>query len=291
MPVIGLEKAYYAVQTADSALALTYGAPKYLPGVKEIGLKPKQNTEKLYAENKLWDQATTFDSADVDINSTDLTSAQRAEILGQTIAAEGGVYASDTDKAPYVALLYKANLSGGGFRYGILYKGAFTLPDDTMKGQEGKVAYQTPKISAVFQPTQNNGMWEYHVDTTDPNCPADVDATWFTAVKIPGADTVAPTVTTVPADGAVGIAAGSSVVFTFSKAMDSSTVTDANFFLMLADGTPVTSTLSMSADYKIVTLQPAANLAAGSHVAVCTKNVKSVAGIPLAANTIVNFTV
>jgi len=184
MPVTGIEKLYVALQSKDDDTGLTYAAPEYFEGVKELGIKPKQNTEKLYAENKLWDQATTLDSIDVTIALTDLTSAQRATVLGQTIAAEGGVYASDTDEAPYVALLYKATIRGG-YRYGVLYKGAFTLPEDTAKGQEGKVEFQTPSIAATFQPTINNGMWEYHVNTTDPNCPADIDSTWFTAVVIP----------------------------------------------------------------------------------------------------------
>lgn len=184
MPLTGIEKLYVSTNTKDDASGLTYGIPEYYEGVKEINIKPKQNTEKLYAENKLWDQATTFDSADVEINLTDLSSAQRAKILGQTLAAEGGVYASDTDAAPYVAVLYKANIRGG-FRYGVIYKGAFGLPDEDIKGQEGKVAFQTPKITATFQPTIHNGMWEYHVDTTDSNCPADIDSTWFTEVTIP----------------------------------------------------------------------------------------------------------
>ncbi len=187
MPIIGVEKLYVSLQTKDdnTITGLTYDTPEYFQGVQEIDIKPKQNTEKLYAENKLWDQATTLDSVDVTINLTDLTSTQRAKILGQTIANEGGVFASDTDLAPYVALLYKANLSGGGYRYGILYKGQFTLPQDTAKGQEGKVVYQSPSIGATFQPTIYNGMWEYHVDTTDSDCPINIDTTWFAAVTIP----------------------------------------------------------------------------------------------------------
>jgi phi13 family phage major tail protein len=110
MPIVGVEKLYFALIADDDATSLTYETPEYLPGVKEIGIKPKQNTEKLYAENKLWDQATVFDSAEVEVNLADLTSAQKAKILGQTVAIEGGVYASDTDQAPYTAILYKANL-------------------------------------------------------------------------------------------------------------------------------------------------------------------------------------
>jgi len=185
MPVIGIEKLYVALQSKDDNTGLTYAVPKYYAGVQTLGIKPKQNTEKLYAENMLWDQATTLDSVDVEIDVAELTSAQRAELLGQTIAAEGGVYAAVSDVAPYVAVLYEATLSNGGQRYGVLYKGAFQLPEDNLEGQEGKVKYQSPKVKATFQPAQFNGMWEYHVDTTDANCPVDIETTWFTSVIIP----------------------------------------------------------------------------------------------------------
>ncbi len=298
MPITGIENLYYAKQTADTLNTLTYGTPIYMPGVKELGIKPKQNTEKSYAENKLWDQMTVFDSAEVSISIQDLTSAQRADLLGQNTAAEGGVFATDGDEAPYVALLYKATIRGG-YRYGVIYKGQFTLPDDSMKGQEGKPDFQTPSIKATFQPTiyammvgsNQKSPWEYHVDTTDPNCPADIDSTWFNTVKIPGADTAVPTVTTIPADGDSEVTPDTNVVFTFSGAIDPTTVKDSDIFLMQVDGTIITSSLSINAAKTVVTLDPADSLVAGSYVAVCTKNVRTISGVPLASNVIVNFTV
>lgn len=292
MPIVGVEKLYIAPLTLDSATDLTFEIPVYYPGIKEIGVKPKQNTERLYAENILWDQATSFDSADVDVTQADLTSAQRATLLGQTIATLGGVYAKSTDVAPYVAVLYKANLSGGGFRYGVLYKGIFNLPDDSMKGQEGKKDFQVPKLSAIFQPTKFNGMWEYHVDTTDANCPATIDSTWFTAVAIPDADTIPPTVITTPADAATAVAVTANMVWTFNEAIDVLKVTAANFFLMKStDGTLVSGSLAITGANKIVTLDPTASLAAATpYIAICTTNVTDVAGNRLATTNITNFT-
>jgi phi13 family phage major tail protein len=290
MPVVGIKKTYIAPITKDDATGLTYGTPVYYEGIKKLGIKPKQNTEKLYAEDQLWDQATAFDSADVEIELSDLTSAQRAGLLGQTTAAEGGVYATKDDEAPFVAVLYKAPIRGG-HRYGVLYKGAFELPEDSMEGQEGKIKFQTPKIKATFQPTKYNGFWEYHVDTTDPNCPANIDDTWFTAVVIPGADTTPPTVTTSPLDAATDIAVTANMVWTFNEAIDTSTVTAANFFLMKAsDGSLVAGALTIDGTSKIVTLDPTSNLsAATAYIAVCTTNVTDVAGNHLAATSITNF--
>ncbi|NRT32649.1 phi13 family phage major tail protein [Clostridium beijerinckii] len=194
MAIIGLEKLYYAKITKDDSTGLTFDTPIYLPGVKEIKIAPKSNTEKLYAENKVWEQATTLEDIEVTVNVADLTNAQSADLLGQTVATNGGTFASSDDIAPYIALLYVANKSNGKKRYGILYKGVMNLPDDSAKGMEGKTDFQTPEMKATFQPLQNNGMWKYTVDEDDSDAPTDLETKFFAGVIVP-TKKVATTVT------------------------------------------------------------------------------------------------
>ncbi|WP_238899461.1 major tail protein [Clostridium sp. YIM B02500] len=193
MAIVGLEKLYYSKITKDDSTGIVFDKPIYLPGIKEIKIAPKSNTAKLYAENKVWDQTTTLEDIEVTVNVADLTNAQSADLLGQTIATEGGTFASSDDIAPYIALLYVANKSNGKKRYGILYKGKMELPDDSSKGQEGKVDYQTPEMKATFQPLQNNGMWKYNVDEDDPNCPSDIETKFFESVIVPTKKVTTPT--------------------------------------------------------------------------------------------------
>lgn len=185
MALVGLEKLYYAKITKDDNTGLTFGTPVYLPGVKEIKISPKVSTEKLYAENKLWDQATSLDDVEVSVNLADLTNAELSELLGHKLATEGGIIANVDDLAPYIALLYVANKSNGKKRYGILYKGKMELPDDNAKGAEGKTDFQTPDLKATFQPLQKNGIWKYQVDSDDPDCPVGIDTTFFASVIVP----------------------------------------------------------------------------------------------------------
>ena len=192
MALVGIEKLYYAKITKDDSTAVTYGTPIYLAGVKEIKISPKQSTEKLYAENKLWEQDTTLDDIEVSVNIADLTNAELADLQGHTVATEGGIYASDTDEAPYIALLYKANKSNGKYRYGVIYKGKMQLPDDSAKGKEGKTDFQTPELKATFQPLINNGKWKYQVDSDDTDCPTGIDTTFFASVIIPTKKVVTP---------------------------------------------------------------------------------------------------
>lgn len=185
MAKIGLEKLYYALVTKDDDADLTYETPVYLPGVKEISVNPTAQTTKLYAENKLWEQESAIDEIQASIDLADLSNKESAVLLGQTVATEGGIFASDGDSAPYVALLYKANKSNKQARYQVLYKGKFSLPQETSKTKEGQTEFQTPKMSAIFQPTINNGNWKYQVDTDDPDCPVGIDTSFFTSVIIP----------------------------------------------------------------------------------------------------------
>lgn len=186
MATIGVEKLYFAVITKDSQTEVIFDTPVYLEGVQEIKIKPKQSTAKAYAENKLWVQFTSLDEIEVSINLFDLTKENQIKLLGHTAATEGGLFATNSDSAPYVALLYCANTSKQGIkRYGILYKGKFELPEDSVKGQEGKIDYQTPEMKATFQPLIKNGMWKYFVDTDDADCPIDIDTKFFTKVTVP----------------------------------------------------------------------------------------------------------
>ncbi len=289
--VTGISKCYYALVTADTADALTFGTPVYMPGVQSLDITPKVNNTRQYGENKIWRQKNKTEGADVAIALADLTSVQRAALLGSNTATEGGVYATSDDTSPDVAILYKATIDGGT-RYGVIYKGQFMLPAESNKQEEGKTEFQVPALSAFFQPTINNGFWEYHVDSTDANFSISTDAAWFGAVIVPSADAVAPTVTCVPADAATEVVATDNIVLTFNKAMDVTTFTANNIFVIKADGTAVSAVISYDNTNKIVTVNPADALTAGAaYLAIATTGCKSATGVALAANNVFNFTI
>lgn len=184
MAIVGLEKLYYAKITKDDEKELIYDTPEYLAGVREIGVTPSINTEKLYAENKLWEQDSAIEAIDVTIDLADLSNKQSSILLGHQVAEGGGIIATEDDIAPYVALLYKANKSDGSARYQILYKGKFELPSDDAKGKEGQTNFQTPQMKATFQPTRNNGAWKYQVDSNDEGISPTIETDFFTEVVI-----------------------------------------------------------------------------------------------------------
>ena len=135
MPIMGIEKLYVSKQLTDMPGGMTFTAPQYYNNVQEIDIKPKTNSAKAYAENRLVDQATLFDSADVAVSRYSMTSVERAFLLGQSLASTGGSISSSADVAPYITLLYKAPIkvnSIKGYRYGVIYKTMFTPPDENI---------------------------------------------------------------------------------------------------------------------------------------------------------------
>ncbi|GAA0082427.1 MULTISPECIES: major tail protein [Clostridium] len=181
VPVVGLEKLYVAKITKDDITGTIFEKPRYLEGVKELGIKPKITTDEFYAENKLWLSESTLANIDVEVDIADLGTQNEAFLLGHKLATEGGIIYSDNDKAPDVALLAKANKGNGKARYIILYKGTFSISDEQYKGKEGKSNFQAKKLKATFAPLHFNGRWKYKIDEEEGM----TDEKFFKEVIIP----------------------------------------------------------------------------------------------------------
>jgi hypothetical protein len=122
--------------------------------------------------------------------------------------------------------------------------------------------------------------------------PIAAQQTWsFTTAPAP--DTTAPALTgRQPAAGASGVAIGTSVVATFSEAMNPATLGGATFSLAPTAGGPaVSATVTPSAGDTVFTLDPAADLAfATSYTATVTTGATDAAGNALATQQTWSFT-
>lgn len=179
--ITDLKKLYAAKILTDTQEVATFDTPIYLAGVKEIGLKVKINTEPAYAEGVVWDTDTTVEGIDVEIDVVDLITKEEAFLLGHKISEEGGIIYNAADKAPEVALMFKAMKSDGKARYVVLYRGSFADGDESYKGKEGKTDFQSKKLVGTFAPLKHNGNWKYKIDEADGM----TDENFFKAVLIP----------------------------------------------------------------------------------------------------------
>jgi len=94
------------------------------------------------------------------------------------------------------------------------------------------------------------------------------------------------TLSSVPADGATGVAVGVDVVLTFSNALASGE--EEGIMLTTAAGVPVTVARTISTNRKVVTLNPSSNLGAATDHLVIVPGVTDVFGQTL-ANTVIDF--
>ena len=183
LPVVNVSKLYVAhLLTEDGSI--TFDTPRYLEGVKQIGIKPKQNSDPYYHEGKKVLEEQTLQDVKVTLNITDLKDIDECYVMGHKLAKTGGVIKNDNDIAPTLAILYKSEKSQGIDKYGILYAGTFGLSDEDLKSKEGKANFQAKKIEASFRPLIN-GLWQYNVCSDSPNVTEEFLKNFFKQVTIP----------------------------------------------------------------------------------------------------------
>lgn len=301
MPLMGIEKLYVAKQLTDTAAGMTFTKPQYYKNVQELSIKPKTNNAKAYAENRLVDQATQFDSADISMSRYSMSSTERAFMLGQSLAATGGAISADSDTPPFLALLYKAPTKVDGIkghRYGVIYKVMFEPPDEDMKSLQGKPDLsEVPKMSATAQPTEwfftdekdnEKHPWEFHIDTTDPGCPENIDDIWFESVTIPSLIAISALAlsSSAPINNATAVALDTKPALNFNNSIaDFSNVLLYN----VTDGALVTNTMALDTAGKVLTITPSAKLTAGKVYNLIVQGVQDIYGQTL-ATALVKFT-
>lgn len=286
---IGLDSLYYAIMNNEDIE--TYAAPMRIPGAVQVTVTPTTNSATFYGDDKADEVATSLGDITMAINVKNLTNAHLADLLGHAIDANGGLVRNSNDQAPYVAIGYRRRMSTGKYRYIWMYKGRFQPEAQDAQTKTDTPTFQTPTINGTFLPRDTDKNWQFVVNEGDPGVlQAFLDA-FFNNVVLPEADTAAPTVTVVPAEGAAAVAVGANVVWTFNESIQPALVNGANFMLLDDVLDPVAGALSIDATNRIVTFNPTAALdAATSYTAIATIGVKDLAGNPLAAPSITTFT-
>ena len=106
---IGCDNLVYALmKTEDTATtAPTYDAVKSAPGVISVNINPNSSQETLFADDGPMETATTLGKIDVEINKAELTTENKADLLGHEIDTNGGIVYGDSDVPPWVAIGFR----------------------------------------------------------------------------------------------------------------------------------------------------------------------------------------
>ena len=195
---IGCDNLVYAKMTTEdtASAAPVYSEVTKAPGVMSININPNGSLETLFADDGPMESAATLGKIEVEIQKNELTTQNKADLLGHEIDTNGALVYGDSDVPPYVAIGFRTLKSNGKYRHVWLYKGKFTEPEDNNETKGDSINFQSDTISGQFTklsfPYKVNGKsvrpWKYELDADNTEASSAVIATWFTKPVMPAAD-------------------------------------------------------------------------------------------------------
>lgn len=270
--------------------ATTYDTPVAITKkLMKISIRNSSSMDPQYADDSTVDVYTEDGDIGVDIDTSDLTEDEKALVFGQTMVAGVRTPNPATDVRPYFCVSWKSKKRNLAYKYYKILKVMFKEPDEDFETRKEKSVPQTDKITGIGIQRLSDGLRKRIADADSTTWVAGTGTGWFTTADIV-VDAIAPTLTIVPLNAAVGVAIGAVVVWTFNKAILPSTMS-ADHFMLTKAGVNIAGGLSINVANTIVTFTPTAALSAGVHTAIATVGVRSASNVPLAAPSVTTFTV
>lgn len=192
---IGCDNLVYAPMTTEDTAdeAPVYGEVVKAPGVMHVNINPNGSQETLFADDGPMETASTLGKIDVEIQKNELTTQNKADLLGHQIDSNGAIVYGDSDVPPWVAVGFRTLKSNGKYRYVWLYKGKFSEPEDQNETKGDSINFQSDTISGQFtrlsKPFTINGKsvrpWKYELDQDNEDAKAEAISSWFNAPVMP----------------------------------------------------------------------------------------------------------
>lgn len=198
---IGCDNLVYALLTTDTGSSASWGTVTALPGVKSIDINPNASEETLFLDDGPAETATSLGKIEVGINRNDLSTAEKAALLGHSVDSKGALVSAANDIPPWVAIGFRTLKSNGKYRYVWLYKGKFLEPEDKNETKGDKVNFGEYELKGSFVKLDtkytvallgggtiaNKQPWKYEIDEDSANADSTTISGWFSAVKTPPA--------------------------------------------------------------------------------------------------------
>lgn len=192
---IGCDNLVYAPMTTEDTAeaAPVYGEVVKAPGVMHVNINPNGSQETLFADDGPMETASTLGKIDVEIQKNELTTQNKADLLGHQIDSNGAIVYGDSDVPPWVAIGFRTLKSNGKYRYIWLYKGKFSEPEDQNETKGDSINFQSDTISGQFtrlsKPFTINGKsvrpWKYELDQDNEGVKEATITSWFDAPVMP----------------------------------------------------------------------------------------------------------
>lgn len=188
---VGLRDVYFAKLIKDDATGATYETPIKVGKAIEASVSPNTNSETLNADDGPSEIETAFGGTEIEIGVDQLSHDVQALLLGHSVNADGVLEKKATDEAPYGALLFRAQVSGGGYKLYAFYKGKFQPQEESFATKTDSPEFQTDTITGTFMRREFDEVWSRSVYTKGEGVNQTVVNDWFKKVYEPS--TSAPT--------------------------------------------------------------------------------------------------
>lgn len=196
---IGCSDLHYAKMTTEETLTAdpVYETPISAPGVMTININPNGTLDTLFADDGPMESAATLGKIEVELKKNQLTTQNKADLLGHVIDSNGALVYGDTDTPPWVAIEFRSLKSNGNYRYCCLYKGKFSEPEDNNETKPDSITFQTDTIKGQFVKlnktytvgptgsTKQQRPWKYDLDQDDTGASAALISKWFDTIPFP----------------------------------------------------------------------------------------------------------
>ena len=158
---------YVAPVTQNDATAYAAGTPVKLARAISGKVSDKFSVEKIYSDDGVEDTVETYEGTDVEFEVNSLAPQDKAMLFGH-LYKNGWLVKNKDDKAPEVAVGYRAKKLNGKYEFVWLYVGTFGQGyDDNYQTQEDKVTTQTATLKGSFYERACGGNFETQVDESN----------------------------------------------------------------------------------------------------------------------------
>ena len=180
---------YVAKLIANTELLYTAEEPVKLARAIKGKVSDKFTSEKIYSDDGVEDTTIKYEGTDVEFEVNSLA-PQDKQLLFDHLYEKGYLVKGKDDKAPEVAVGYRAKKLNGKYEFVWYYAGRFGQGfDDNYETEADKITTQTATLKGSFYERQIDGKYAISVD--ESNLTAEyTEATaaiknWFASVQEP----------------------------------------------------------------------------------------------------------
>lgn len=178
---------HVALVTQNTAQGYTTGTPVKLARAISAKVSDKYTTEKIYSDDGVEETITNYEGTDVEFEVNSLAPQDRALLFGH-LYENGYLVKGKDDKAPEVAIGYRAKKLNGKYEFTWLYCGKFGQGnEDSYETESDKVKTQTNSLKGSFYERAKDGLFEIQVDESnliaENTSAAAAMVAWFESVQ------------------------------------------------------------------------------------------------------------